>query len=216
MSVCRWVFWIVRLVIRPFTQRRTDRHPRIFGSLFFPFFPFSLSFRVTHHGSHRSLLSLTTIDMSLLIQRQCLLVGRSVANSLLHTHTTSSTVVHVSRSSRSGPATVPWRRCLSQKTPASTPTSTSTSASTSSSTTTTSTTTTTNATTTGQTNPTQQSWVQWFLGPKEMPPRGTATWYREITLICTVFAITGTSTMFLVSCFVAFVWIYALPVLLLQ
>ena len=38
-----------------------------------------------------------------------------------------------------------------------------------------------------------------FLGPKPMPPRWTFAWYREVTLICTVFAITGTSTMVLVS-----------------
>jgi hypothetical protein len=43
------------------------------------------------------------------------------------------------------------------------------------------------------------SWWNRFLEPKPMPPRKTFAWYREITLICTVFAITGTSTMMLVS-----------------
>lgn len=37
-----------------------------------------------------------------------------------------------------------------------------------------------------------------FTGPKVMPERWTAEWYREVTLICTVFAITGSSTMILV------------------
>lgn len=37
-----------------------------------------------------------------------------------------------------------------------------------------------------------------FLGAKEMPPRWTLSWYREMVLICTVFAITGSSTMILV------------------
>jgi hypothetical protein len=31
-----------------------------------------------------------------------------------------------------------------------------------------------------------------------MPPRKTFAWYKEMVLICTVFAITGTSTMMLV------------------
>ena len=44
----------------------------------------------------------------------------------------------------------------------------------------------------------QMTFLQKFLGPKEMPPRGTLKWYGEVTLICTVFAITGTSTMVLV------------------
>ncbi len=44
----------------------------------------------------------------------------------------------------------------------------------------------------------QMTFLQKFLGPKEMPPRGTLRWYGEVTLICTVFAITGTSTMVLV------------------
>eukprot|EP00537_Pseudo-nitzschia_pungens_P013301 CAMPEP_0172395302 /NCGR_PEP_ID=MMETSP1061-20121228/18794_1 /TAXON_ID=37318 /ORGANISM="Pseudo-nitzschia pungens, Strain cf. pungens" /LENGTH=173 /DNA_ID=CAMNT_0013126829 /DNA_START=261 /DNA_END=779 /DNA_ORIENTATION=+ len=37
-----------------------------------------------------------------------------------------------------------------------------------------------------------------FLAPKPMPDRWSAAWYREMVLICTVFAITGTSTMVLV------------------
>lgn len=37
-----------------------------------------------------------------------------------------------------------------------------------------------------------------FLGPKPMPERYTFAWYREVALICTVFAITGSSTMVLV------------------
>jgi hypothetical protein len=36
---------------------------------------------------------------------------------------------------------------------------------------------------------------QRFLAPKEMAERNTAAWYREMVLICTVFAITGSSTM---------------------
>jgi hypothetical protein len=36
---------------------------------------------------------------------------------------------------------------------------------------------------------------QRFLAPKPMPERHTFAWYREILLICTVFAITGSSTM---------------------
>lgn len=42
-----------------------------------------------------------------------------------------------------------------------------------------------------------QAWNR-FIGPKEMPPRWTPRWYGEVTLICTVFAITGSSTMVLV------------------
>ncbi|CAB9514669.1 expressed unknown protein [Seminavis robusta] len=44
----------------------------------------------------------------------------------------------------------------------------------------------------------EKSFLQRFLAPKEMPERGTFAWYREMVLICTVFAITGTSTMMLV------------------
>ena len=36
------------------------------------------------------------------------------------------------------------------------------------------------------------------MGPKEIPPKGTLKWYGEMVLICTVFAITGTSTMVMV------------------
>ena len=43
--------------------------------------------------------------------------------------------------------------------------------------------------------------LQRWLGHKEMPPRGTGRWYAEMVLLCTVFAITGTSTMMLVSFF---------------
>jgi hypothetical protein len=44
-----------------------------------------------------------------------------------------------------------------------------------------------------------KKWMVDFLGPKKMPERHTFAWYREICLICTVFAITGSSTMILVS-----------------
>jgi len=37
-----------------------------------------------------------------------------------------------------------------------------------------------------------------FLAPKPMPDRWSAAWYREMVLICTVFAITGSSTMVVV------------------
>lgn len=40
-----------------------------------------------------------------------------------------------------------------------------------------------------------EKWLQWFLGPKPMPERYTFAWYREMTLICTVFAVTGSSTL---------------------
>jgi hypothetical protein len=40
-------------------------------------------------------------------------------------------------------------------------------------------------------------WVRW-TAPREMPPRYTVRWYGEVALICTVFGITGTSTMLLV------------------
>eukprot|EP00934_Nitzschia_sp_Nitz4_P005544 Nitzschia sp. Nitz4//scaffold128_size63911//46437//47097//NITZ4_006225-RA/size63911-snap-gene-0.60-mRNA-1//1//CDS//3329534850//5534//frame0 len=42
-----------------------------------------------------------------------------------------------------------------------------------------------------------QMWAK-FVGPKVMPERYTFAWYREMVLICTVFAITGSSTMLLV------------------
>ena len=41
-------------------------------------------------------------------------------------------------------------------------------------------------------------YLQWWLSPKEIPPRWTLKWYGEMVLICTVFAITGTSTMVMV------------------
>jgi len=37
-----------------------------------------------------------------------------------------------------------------------------------------------------------------WMAPKDMPPRGTPKWYGEMVLICTVFAITGSSTMVMV------------------
>jgi len=46
-----------------------------------------------------------------------------------------------------------------------------------------------------------QTMISNFLGPKPMPERYTAAWYGEMLLICTVFAITGSSTMVLVSGF---------------
>lgn len=39
---------------------------------------------------------------------------------------------------------------------------------------------------------------QSFTGPKPMPERWTPSWYREMVLVCTVFAITGSSTMIVV------------------
>ncbi|GAX10403.1 hypothetical protein FisN_21Lh098 [Fistulifera solaris] len=39
---------------------------------------------------------------------------------------------------------------------------------------------------------------QRYTAPKDMPPRGTFAWYREMALICIVFGITGSSTMMLV------------------
>jgi len=44
----------------------------------------------------------------------------------------------------------------------------------------------------------KKTMIQRFLEPKEMPERHTGAWYREVILICTVFAITGTSTMLFV------------------
>lgn len=40
--------------------------------------------------------------------------------------------------------------------------------------------------------------LQRWMGHKEIPPRGTLKWYGEMALLCTVFAITGSSTMVLV------------------
>ena len=45
---------------------------------------------------------------------------------------------------------------------------------------------------------TSTTFLQRFLGPKPMPPQNTFRWYMEMTLLCTVFAISGTSTMVLV------------------
>ena len=45
----------------------------------------------------------------------------------------------------------------------------------------------------------QPTWLQKFFSLKEMPEKYTFQWYREMVLICTVFAVTGSSTMFLVS-----------------
>mmetsp|Transcript_18684 Transcript_18684/g.38997 ORF Transcript_18684/g.38997 Transcript_18684/m.38997 type:complete len:252 (-) Transcript_18684:162-917(-) len=50
----------------------------------------------------------------------------------------------------------------------------------------------------GSANIENTTFLQRFLGPKPMPPRNTPKWYAEIALICTVFGITGSSTMFLV------------------
>mmetsp|Transcript_23963 Transcript_23963/g.36936 ORF Transcript_23963/g.36936 Transcript_23963/m.36936 type:complete len:192 (+) Transcript_23963:27-602(+) len=44
----------------------------------------------------------------------------------------------------------------------------------------------------------QMTFLQKWMAPKEMPPRYTPQWYGEMILICTVFAITGTSTMVVV------------------
>ena len=51
---------------------------------------------------------------------------------------------------------------------------------------------------TNSTNNQKENFLQKFLAPKVMPPRNTPAWYREMALLCTVFAITGSSTMFLV------------------
>ncbi len=48
------------------------------------------------------------------------------------------------------------------------------------------------------TETTKQTFLERFLAPKPMPPRWTPKWYGEMVLICTVFGITGTSTMVLV------------------
>eukprot|EP00527_Entomoneis_sp_CCMP2396_P003093 CAMPEP_0198138752 /NCGR_PEP_ID=MMETSP1443-20131203/2152_1 /TAXON_ID=186043 /ORGANISM="Entomoneis sp., Strain CCMP2396" /LENGTH=205 /DNA_ID=CAMNT_0043800669 /DNA_START=42 /DNA_END=656 /DNA_ORIENTATION=- len=42
------------------------------------------------------------------------------------------------------------------------------------------------------------TFLQRFLGPKDIPERYTFAWYGEMVLICTVFGITGSSTMLLV------------------
>lgn len=46
--------------------------------------------------------------------------------------------------------------------------------------------------------PSQGSFLQRWMAHKEIPIRGTFKWYGEMVLLCTVFAITGTSTMVLV------------------
>jgi hypothetical protein len=48
------------------------------------------------------------------------------------------------------------------------------------------------------TSSTSTTFLQRFLGPKPMPPQNTFHWYIEMTLLCTVFAISGTTTMVLV------------------
>jgi hypothetical protein len=53
--------------------------------------------------------------------------------------------------------------------------------------------------------PPSQTWFQTFLAAKEIPPRNTPKWYLEMLLITTVFGITGTSTMMLVSPFLCFI-----------
>jgi len=50
----------------------------------------------------------------------------------------------------------------------------------------------------GKENKASETWLQRWMAPKEIPPRWTTAWYREMVLICTVFAITGSSTMVLV------------------
>jgi hypothetical protein len=42
------------------------------------------------------------------------------------------------------------------------------------------------------------SLLQRWMAPKEMPERGSLKWYAEMVLICSVFAVTGTSTMVIV------------------
>lgn len=51
---------------------------------------------------------------------------------------------------------------------------------------------------TSSTSTTSTTFLQRFLGPKPIPPQNTFRWYIEMTLLCTVFAISGTSTMVLV------------------
>jgi hypothetical protein len=43
------------------------------------------------------------------------------------------------------------------------------------------------------------SWWENFIAAKTMPTRYTAAWYREMLLVCTVFAITGSTTMVVCS-----------------
>ncbi len=42
------------------------------------------------------------------------------------------------------------------------------------------------------------TFLERFLAPKPMPPRNTPKWYAEMMLICTVFGITGSTTMVVV------------------
>ena len=56
-----------------------------------------------------------------------------------------------------------------------------------------------------------KSWWERWTAPREMPPRNTPRWYGEMILICTVFAITGTSTMVLVRV----IHYYNIPIFLL-
>ncbi len=44
----------------------------------------------------------------------------------------------------------------------------------------------------------QSTFLERFLAPKPMPPRNTPKWYAEMMLICTVFGITGSTTMVVV------------------
>ena len=44
----------------------------------------------------------------------------------------------------------------------------------------------------------QSSWWGRWTAPREMPPRYTPRWYGEMALICTVFGITGSGSLFLV------------------
>jgi len=64
--------------------------------------------------------------------------------------------------------------------------------------TTTTTNNTTNKSNTSTPKATTTSFLANFLAPKQMPPRNTPKWYAEMALLCTVFGITGSSTMFLV------------------
>ena len=50
----------------------------------------------------------------------------------------------------------------------------------------------------GGAKPLPPTFFQRWMAPKEMPQKGTLSWYGEMVLLCTVFAITGTSTMVLV------------------
>jgi len=47
-------------------------------------------------------------------------------------------------------------------------------------------------------SPPKTTFLEGFLATKPMPPKNTPKWYAEMALICTVFGITGSSTMFLV------------------